>query len=92
MDVVVVVGDRLHDRRRPAEPDVQPDERELRAVGDEAADEILREDVVDVLRPRRRAQRVVGARVVDVGVEAVLVRRVPEPAEVAAEGARRTGG
>ena len=80
-----MVGDRLHDVRRAAEADVLADERELRARGDEAVDEVLRERAVDVLHGRRRQQRAVGARVEHVDVEAVLVRGVAEAAVVRAE-------
>ena len=71
---------------------MQADERELRARGDEAADEVLRQHAVDL---RRRlpggSSGAVGARVEDVDVEAVLVRGVAEPAVVASRTARRTG-
>ena len=52
--VVVVVRDRLHDPGRPAEADVQPDERELRARSHEAADEVLRQRTIDVGDAPRR--------------------------------------
>jgi hypothetical protein len=83
--VVVVVRDRLHDLWRPAEADVLPDERELRARRDEAVDEVLRERAVDLPDGLRRQQGAVDPRIEDVDVEAVLMRDVPEAAEVRAE-------
>jgi hypothetical protein len=71
--VVVVVRDRLHDGRRAAEADACAHEGELRAGGDEAADEVLRQGAVDVRDPLGSPGRPVYARVVDVDVEAVLV-------------------
>jgi hypothetical protein len=85
VQVVVVVDQVLHDRAAPVQAHPRPDEHVLRAGTDEAVDEVLRERSVD--EPRRVGAQlaVIGARIQDVCVQAVLVRGVPEAAEAGAE-------
>ena len=60
---------------------VGPDEDDLRARPREPVDEVLGEPVVDLPDRPRRSLAPVEARVVDIGVEPVLVRGVADPAE-----------
>ena len=76
MHVVVVADERLDDSRRAAQRQIRAHEDELGVGGHEAAQEVARERDVDLLEGRRGQFAAVGARVVDVGVEAVLVRLV----------------
>ena len=46
-------GQRLDDRSRAAQPDVQSDENAPRSRADEAVDELLSKDAVDLRRPAR---------------------------------------
>src|SRR5687767_8980559 len=91
MEVVVVVGEGLDDPRRPGEAAVRSHEDLHRAGGDEAVDELLRQLDVHLHRASGRPLPAVTTRVVEVGVEAVLVRDVAGEAvaraEVAALGA-----
>jgi hypothetical protein len=64
---------------------VRADEDPLRAGSDEAVEQVLGERTVDLSRGRRRPQGSVLTRVVDVDVEAVLMRGVPEAAELRPE-------
>ncbi len=83
--VVVVRGQHFDDRRRPCQPGVRSHEHVRRAGGDEPVDQVLREPPVDLPRADGRALAAVEARVVDVCVEAVLVRGVARRAELRAE-------
>ena len=92
VDVVVVVDERHDDRARPAQVQVGPDEELDRAGRAEAVDEVLSQRAVDLGGAPGAAQRAVAARVHDVGVEAVLVRGVAEPAVARGRTARPAGG
>jgi hypothetical protein len=83
--VVVVLGKHLDHAPRPAQAGVRADEDEGGPGGHEAVDEILGQSAVDLRRLRGRPLEPILARVVDVHVEAVLVRRVPDAAEAGAE-------
>ena len=81
-----MVDERHDDRARAAQVQVRPDEELDRAGRAEAVDEVLRQRAIDLGRAPGAAQRrAVAARVHDVGVEAVLVRVVAEPAVARAE-------
>jgi hypothetical protein len=83
--VVVVVDQFLDDRRRPFQAGARAYEHLRGSSLDEPCDEILRQLAVDLPRDLRRALSSVPARVVNVDVEPVLVRGVPEPSEPRAE-------
>ena len=83
--MVVVVRERLHDLARSAQPERRADEHVLRAFTHEGVDELLRRRAVDLVRAPRPPQPAVEPRVVDVRVEPVLVRGVPDPAEARPE-------
>jgi len=90
VQVVVVVPENLDHSARSGQAGVRADEHEHGAGGDEAVDEILGKTMVGLRGEARRPFSPVGARVVDVDVEAVLVRGVARaerasmvPAEVA---------
>jgi hypothetical protein len=83
--VVVVVSRLTNDLRGAREPRARPDEDELGPGADEAAHEVLRERAIDLRRHDRLAFPAVPARVVDVGVESVLVGEMAEAAEAGAE-------
>src|SRR4051812_44272719 len=51
--VVIVSGPRSHDSSRAAKPGRRADEDRLRACGDEAIEELLREPMVDLAGGRR---------------------------------------
>ncbi len=68
-----MAGGHLDDARRAGERRVGADEDEPGAGGDEAIHQILREPQVDVCDSRRRRLATVAARIVDIGVEPVLV-------------------
>ena len=85
VQVVVVVGEHLHHPARPAQAEARAGEHVARARGHEAVDEILGEPPVDASAARRLPLPAVAARVVDVRVEAVLVRDVAEAAELLPE-------
>jgi hypothetical protein len=91
VEMVVVVRERLNDSGRSREAGVRADEDANRAGRDEPVDEVLGERAVDLRGPSGRALPAVEPRVVDVDVEAVLVRDVAweavARAEVAAAGA-----
>jgi hypothetical protein len=82
VQVVVVPCERLDDSGRAAKAGVGPDEDQPRSRTHEEIDKRLREPTVDLGRIQRRALPPVEPRVVDVHVEAVLMRGVPgtEPA------------
>ena len=77
---------------RAAQVQVGPDEELDRAGGAEAVDEVLGQRAIDLGRAPRRERRAVAARVHDVGVEAVLVRAVAEPAVAGPERSRPADG
>ena len=83
--VVVVVDQRDDDRPRPAKVQVRPDEQPHGAGPAEAVHQVLGQGAVDLRRAPGRQRRAVAARVHDVGVEAVLVRAVAEPAVAGTE-------
>ena len=85
MHVVVVVHERPDDPPRAAQAGVRADVDGHRAGADEALQQIRGEAAVDLRDARGLERPAVAARVVDVGVESVLVREVPEAAEVRAE-------
>ena len=83
--VVVVARQHLDDGRWPAQARVRADEDIRGAGGDEPVEQVLRERAVDLARARGWPLAPVLARVVDVGVEAVLVRCVARRPELGAE-------
>ena len=85
VQVVVVVDEHLHDPRGPRRPSDGPTKTYSGSVADEQVDQLLRGRAVDLVGPARAAQPAVEPRVVDVGVEPVLVRRVADAAEARAE-------
>jgi len=87
VDVIVVVDERPDDRLRAPQAERRADEGDLRAGTHEAVDEVLRPAPVDLPRADGGAQQAVAPRVVDVGVEPVLVRRVTRRSERFSEGA-----
>lgn len=91
MQVVVVMREHPDDAQRPYESGVRADEDDLGSGRHEAVDQILGQPQVGLACPERGALTSVPARVVDVHVEAVLMRNVagpPEPwAEVSTVGA-----
>src|SRR4051794_36834910 len=76
--VVVVVHERYDSFARPRQAQVRADVDHARARGEEAVEQVLRERLVDLRRLVRAPLEPVQARVVDVGVEPVLVRAVAE--------------
>ena len=89
--MVVVVGEDLDDARRAGELDVRADKDPHRARHHEPVDEILREPTIDLVGATGRALASVTAGVVDLDVEANLVRDVTEAAEARAEAELRGG-
>src|SRR5918992_1073369 len=85
VQVVVVVGELLDDAPRAGEAGVRPDEDARGARAREEVDERLREPAVDLARPLRRTLESVQPRVVDVDVEAVLVRNMAGEAQARTE-------
>jgi hypothetical protein len=85
VQVVVVVCEYANDARRSDDPGVRADEDNLSSGRHEAVDQILREPKVCLARPERGPLAAVSTRVVDVHVEAVLMRDVAGSAELAAE-------
>src|SRR4051812_6376191 len=83
--MVVVVDERHDDVPRALQVQVRADEDLHRPGGDEAVDEVLRERAIGLRGLDRAPLGAVLARVEDVRVEPVLVRRVAEPAEVSPE-------
>lgn len=81
--MIVVVGERLNDLRRPAEAGVWADKDTRGARGDEAINEILRESLVDLADALGRPFTSVAPRVEDVNVEPVLVGGMADAAEAA---------
>ena len=77
--------------RGPCSPSPGPTNTSVAPAATNAVDELLREPPVDQAGRPGAALEPVDARVVDVGVEPVLVRRVPEPAEVRRRSRRRGG-
>jgi hypothetical protein len=84
MQVVVVSGEHLDDSRRPAKARVRPDEDSLRSGSNEEVDERLRQPNVDLADTQRGPLSPVEQWVVDVDVEAVLVRSVARAEPTAA--------
>ena len=85
MEVVVVMDEHLHDAGGSVKAGAGTDEDELRARLHESVDQVLCEPVVDLVDRSRRPFAPVAARVVDIGVEPVLVRDVAGPAEARPE-------
>ena len=83
--MVVVVGELLDDGARTAQAGSRPDEHVPGAGRDEGVDERLGELTIDLPHPIDPDLLAVGARVGDVGVQAVLVGGVPEAAVLGAE-------
>jgi len=83
--VVVVIRKRLHDVRRSGESRARANENELRSRGDKTIYQVLREIAIDLARPPRFALAPVAARVVDVGIQAVLMGPVIWRANASAE-------
>jgi hypothetical protein len=81
--VVVVVREHFDNPGWTGETGARSDEDTLDAGSDEPIDEILREAAVDLVGTLRRAFALVAARVVDVDIEAVLMRGVPRPERAA---------
>ena len=73
MHVVIMARPRSYDSGRPAKPGGRANEDRLRTCGEEPIQEVLREPEVDLAVLRRRAQRAVEPRKVDVDVEPILV-------------------
>jgi len=80
VQVVVVVREHLDDARRPVKRRGRPHEHQLGAGGHEPVDQILGQPAVDLRGGGRRALAAVEPWVADVGIEAVLVGRVPDAA------------
>jgi hypothetical protein len=76
VQVVVVVPEWDHDTGRPGERGVRAHVDELGTGRHEAVDEVLGEAEIDLAHSQWRPLAPVQARVIDIGVEAVLVRRV----------------
>jgi protein MpaA len=72
-----VPAEHLHDTGGPDETRIRADEDELDAGPNEEVDERLRKAAVDVRCRARCALAPVEARVVEIDIEAVLMRRVP---------------
>ena len=85
MHVVVVVDERDHDAAGAVQGQVRSDEHVLRAGRDEAVDQVLGRRDIHVGRELGRALAEVHARIEDVSVEAVLMRRMAEAAVARAE-------
>jgi hypothetical protein len=83
--VVVVRGEWLDDGRRAPQAQPRPDEDLDGAGRDEPLEQVLGQVVVDLPAGGWGALAPVAARVIDVGIEAVLVRRVAGRAEAPAE-------
>jgi hypothetical protein len=84
--MVVVVPEDLHDAGRSGQACVRADVDEVGAGCDEQVDEGLGQAVLDLVGSLRRPLSAISTRVVDVDVEAVLMRGVlgPEVAALAA--------
>jgi len=80
-----VAGERPDDPPPPGKPRVRADEDEVGSRFDEEVDERLRQAAVDVSRSFGGALAAIVPRVVDVDVEAVLVRDVPGEPEARPE-------
>ena len=79
------MDEHLDDAGRTVKAGAGTDEDELGARPYEPVDQVLGEPVVDLVDRSRRSLAPVAARVVDIGVEPVLVRGVPETAELRPE-------
>ena len=79
-----MAAEHLDDRRRPAKAGVGPDEDSFGSSSNEEVDQRLGEPKIDLANAQRRPFPPVAPWVVDVDVEAVLMRGVarPEPAAV----------
>jgi len=73
VEVVVVMDEHLHDAGGAVKVGAGTDEDDLRTRPGELVDQVLGEPVVDLVDRSRRALAPVAARVVDIGVESVLV-------------------
>jgi 2-keto-3-deoxy-L-rhamnonate aldolase RhmA len=85
VEVVVVVEEHLNDASGTVKVGAGADEDDLWTRLREPVDEVLGEAVVDLVDRSRRSFAPVAARVVDIGVESVLVRDVAGAAEARAE-------
>ena len=85
MHVVVVMCERLHDARGPGEFGVGADEDVPRSCGNESVDQVLSKTTIDLAWSPRFTLAPVAARVVDVDVEAILMRRMTETAKMFTE-------
>jgi hypothetical protein len=83
--VLVVMDEHLDDAGLTVKVSAGADEDELGAGPDEPVDQILREPAVDLVDRQRRSLAPVAARVVDVGVEPVLMGDVADAAEPGSE-------
>ena len=92
MHVVVVERDRLHHAPRSAQAGPAAHEHELRPDVDKPVDQILREGAIDLRWPQRCALAPVQARVVDVDIEAVLMRGMAAARRSAGRSRRRPAG
>jgi hypothetical protein len=81
-----VVDERHDDLARVLQVQARPDVDLGRAGVDEAVDELLGGDGIDLIRAPGRSLEAVRAGVVDVDVEPVLVATMAEPASVSARG------
>jgi hypothetical protein len=81
VQVVVVMDEHLDDAGRAVKVGVGTDEDELRTSSHEPVDQILGEPAVDLGDRSRGSLTPIATRVVDVGVEPVLVRGVADAAE-----------
>jgi hypothetical protein len=88
--VVVVMYEWLNDAGRPRQSGSRPDENELGASSNEAVDEVLGTRSIGLTGPEWSELPPITARIIDVDIQSVLVRRVPQttksPAEVTASG------
>jgi hypothetical protein len=87
--VIVVIRQRLDDPPRSVEGEMRPGEDVPRPRGDEPIHEVLGEVLVDQLGAIRLLLERVEPRVVDVGVEAVLVRGMSQAAVLGPNGPPR---
>jgi hypothetical protein len=83
--VVVVMDEGLNDVQRPRQTHLRPDEHKFCARSNESVYEVLGASSLDLPGFAWSALAPVPARVVDVDIQSVLVRRMTEPSEALAE-------